>query len=270
MSESSSSAVPSVEIPGTVVSEVAHTNPVGRVPAGAPHQQGIDGHVFPDGEPQSSAPAPSTGDANPVEAVTSAPSQELAETAASSSDAQVDASAAAEPATDIKPEEKAEEKAGEKKEPGRRGMASAGAAVSEIPAAPDAPVWPTFANIPDAAYVPDEEFDATDLLQVNRELNRARARIFRCSETLKMCQRTFADAQSAYDRAMRRALVSVSGGTAESRRALAEIQCEEFENRVVIGKQVVEEWRRRCNDARDDLKALENISHNVRASLDIR
>lgn len=254
MSESLPSAVPPVEIPGTIVGEVHHPTSVERVLAGSPSTPSPAAPATDD--PPAESPAEASAGATPV----------------------------AEPVTEKSAEPATEKPEGAAKEPGRRtGMASNGKPVTELPPPPDAPVWPAFA--PDApgapatpnglaavdeSYVPDEEFDATDLMQVNRELNRARARIFRCSQTLKRVQRALAEAQVDYDRQMRRALVTQSGGTAESRRALAEIQCEEFENRVVIGKQVVEEWRRRCNDARDDLKALENISHNVRASLDIR
>lgn len=158
----------------------------------------------------------------------------------------------------------------EKKKPTPRGggMASGGQPV-EAPGAPPArPTWPGPLN-GDEMYVP-EEFDVSDLMEVNRELNRARARLFRVSQALKLAQRTLAEAQSDYDRSMRRELVSISGGTSESRKAMAEIRCEPFENRIIVGKQVVEEWRKRAVDVRDDLKAIENIAHNVRAQIDIR
>jgi hypothetical protein len=251
MSESSSFAGSPVEIPGTVVAEVPHTS-LDRVPAhpmsGPPAAPAT---AFDGGFPVPQPTQPPVAEPQPTPQPE--PTPEVAPEAPKDADADADKDA-------------------EKKEPKARtrGMASGGAPVGDLPVAPEPPVWPDFAKHPDATYVPDEEFDATDLMQVNRELNRARARVFRCSDILKMCQRTLAEAQSNYDRQMRRALVTVSGGTAESRKALAEIQCEEFENRVIVGKQVVEEWRRRCGDARDDLKALENISHNVRASLDIR
>lgn len=148
------------------------------------------------------------------------------------------------------------------------GMAAGGQPVGAPTPPPGAPAWPDVMNA-DEIYVP-EEFDVTDLAEVNRELNRARSRIFRVSQTLKLAQRTLAEAQSDYDREMRRQLVSISGGTAESRRAMAEINCEHLENRIIVGKQVVEEWRKRSMDTRDDLKAVENIAHNVRAQIDIR
>lgn len=148
------------------------------------------------------------------------------------------------------------------------GMASGGQPVEMPGAAPAGPVWPDPRNA-DEVYVP-EEFDATDLAEVNRELNRARARLFRVSQELKRMQRFLAEAQCEYDRQMRRELVSISGGTAETRKAMAEIRCESLENRVIVGKQVVEEWKKRSVDCRDDLKAVENIAHNVRAQMDVR
>lgn len=221
-----------VQVPGTLVGEVHHTAPAS---------------VVPDVAAPATPPSASTG-------VDTAPDPVAAPDSSTGSDASAEAVAAK----------------AEKKPPAQRGAGmAAGGAPIDIPAPPSRPGWPG-ALSPDEDYIPDEEFDATDLADVNRELNRARARIFRCSQVLKRVQRAQAEAQVDYDRAMRRALVSISGGTSESRRAMAEIKCEEFENRVVIGKQVVEEWKKRCTDARDDLKAVENISHNVRAQIDIR
>lgn len=267
MSESLSSSVPPVEIPGTVVAEVSHASLVSH---GSTNQDAVESAVEVARVPAN----PPTGVLVDSPSVEPAPAVAPSESASAVGPEIAATLAGADAPTTDEPQ----------RETGRRtGMAVNGRPVTELPAPPATPVWPEFvrdapgapatpngAAAVDESYVPDEDFDATDLIQVNRELNRARARIFRCSQTLKRVQRALAEAQVDYDRQMRRALVSQSGGTAESRRALAEIACEEFENRVVIGKQVVEEWRRRCNDARDDLKALENISHNVRASLDIR
>lgn len=152
---------------------------------------------------------------------------------------------------------------------GRRstGMASGGVPVTIPDVHQPAPSWPQ-ASAGDETYVPDD-FDAEDLAEVNRQLNRARARLFRVSARLKDAQREFADTQLAYERAMRRQLVALSGGTEGSRRAAAEIYCEELENAVVIAKQVAEEWKKRSLDARDDLKTVEVISHNARALMDI-
>lgn len=147
-------------------------------------------------------------------------------------------------------------------------MAAGGQPVGTPPPAPEPPQWPGPVN-EDETYVP-QEFDAVDLAEVNREMNRARARLFRVSATLKAAQRRLVEAQTAYERQMRRELVTISGGTEASRRAMAEIRCESLENDVVVAKQIVEEWKQRSMYVRDDLKAVENISHNVRAQMDVR
>lgn len=149
-------------------------------------------------------------------------------------------------------------------------MAQGGRRTSVQPAAPKAPVFPGASTHPDAEYVPDEEFDSSDLALVNRELNRARARLFRVSQALRDAQRDEALADIAYRRGIRRELVSLSGGSAESRKALAELACEGAEDVLVVSRQVADEWKKRAMDARDDLKAIENLSHNVRAQMDVR
>ena len=147
-----------------------------------------------------------------------------------------------------------------------RGVASGGKQV-ELPAnLPSAPHWPGSGG-PEDEYVPDEEFDASDLMNVNREINRARARLFRVSASMRGAQRKCAEADLLYRRQLRRALVQVSGGSAEIRKAVAELQCEPHENALIVAVQVADEYKKRAMDVRDDLKALENLSHNVRAQM---
>lgn len=147
-----------------------------------------------------------------------------------------------------------------------RGVA-VGGRVATVAPMPSAPQWPSTVG---SEYVPDEELDASDLGEINRELNRCRARLFRVSESLKHAQRELRDAELLYSRQMRRALVKTTGGTAETRRAVAEMECEPFENDMVVKQQVVEELRKRALDVRDDLKAVENLSHNARAQMNLR
>lgn len=211
--------------------------------------------VQPQTPPQAQPPGPSQSTA-PADAPARPPAQ------AGAAGPAVDGSDEAEPG--------GKQQKSDKRPPSRGvSMALAGRPVGEAPVAPERPRWPGAANA-EEVYVPEEEFDVSDLAEVNRQMNRARARLFRVSQHLKGAQRELAEAQIEYDRAMRRALVSLSGGTEASRKAMAEIQCEPLENRVVVAKQVVEEWKKRSIDVRDDLKAIENISHNVRAQMDIR
>lgn len=128
------------------------------------------------------------------------------------------------------------------------------------------PRWPEQVTA-DEGYVPDSEVDFAELSEINRMLNRCRARMFRTSAALKAAQRSYGEAQIAYDRAMRRHMVTLSGGTEASRRAMAEILCEDLENDVIVMRQVVEECKKRSLDVRDDLKAVENLAHNARAQM---
>jgi hypothetical protein len=149
-----------------------------------------------------------------------------------------------------------------------QGMASGGRKVTMSQPAP-LPTWPQPRNA-DEVYVPEEEFDITDLSEVNRQLQMAKSRLFRISQHLKSAQRAEIDATLTYRRAFRRLLVGTTGGSAETRKAMAEVMCEEFENDMVIATQVVDEWKKRAQDARDDLKAIENLAHNVRAQMAIQ
>jgi hypothetical protein len=149
-----------------------------------------------------------------------------------------------------------------------RGLASGGR-TADIPPMPPAPAWDQAAG-PNDDYLPAETADYTDLSQVNLDINRARRRLFQVSAALRIASREAIEAEVTYRRHMRRALVSLSGGSAEGRKAMAEMQCEEYENAMVVTAQVVEELKKRSTDARDDLKAAENIAHNVRAQMDVR
>lgn len=149
-----------------------------------------------------------------------------------------------------------------------RGLAAGGRQATMKAPAP-LPDWPQ-PRSEDEVYVPDEEFDVSDLSEVNRQMLRAKSRLFRASQYLKDAQRAEIDAQLTYRRAYRRFIVSLTGGSAESRKALAEVYCEEFENAMVVAGQVVEEWKKRAQDCRDDLRAIENLAHNVRAQMAIQ
>lgn len=158
--------------------------------------------------------------------------------------------------------------AGQRAERERSRSVAMGGQRAQVKPVPEAPQWPD--QTTEDMYIPEEEFDSSDLSVINRELNRCRARLFRVSHSMKDAQRKLREAELLYSRHMRRALVQVSGGTAETRKAVAEMECEPFENDMVVKQQVVEELRKRAQDVRDDLKAVENLSHNARAQMNIQ
>lgn len=151
---------------------------------------------------------------------------------------------------------------------GRSGIAMGGKPF-HVPDADPLPVFPEPTG--DEVYVPaDDGVDAWDLSRANQELNRIRARLYRLSQALREAQQRYAAAKLRYERALRRALVQVSGGTAETRKAAAELACEPFENDVVVAQQEVEALKQLAMTARADLEAVLNIAHNLRAQMDLR
>ena len=145
-------------------------------------------------------------------------------------------------------------------------MAKDGRPVStDYPAPSGVLSWPAASTM--EAYLPEETFDYTDLNMLNKELLKAMRRLFEVSQALKTEQRLLAEAELTYREHMRRTMVKVSGGSAEIRKALAELDCEQYENAVWLRTQTVEEMKKRSMDCRDHLKGLENLSHNVRAQI---
>ncbi|MGV8847027.1 hypothetical protein [Tessaracoccus sp.] len=150
-----------------------------------------------------------------------------------------------------------------------RGVSVDGRPVSTDFAAPPAGglAWPAVTSM--EVFLPDETFDFTDLNVLNRQLMMAMRRVFEVSQGLKGEQRALAEAELVYRQHLRRSMVKVSGGSAETRKALAELACEGYENEVWLRTQTVEEMKKRSMDCRDHLKGLENLSHNVRAQIQV-
>ena len=145
-------------------------------------------------------------------------------------------------------------------------LAVGGKRISDIPDPQQVPTWPS-PDTGEEVYVPDDQYDFVDLNAVNTALNQARSRLFRITNHLRDAQRSRVDKEIVYKREMRRALISITGGSAELRKAMAEVQCEGHENDMIVAQQIEEEWKRRVVVARDDLDALQNLSHNIRAQV---
>lgn len=155
-------------------------------------------------------------------------------------------------------------------EPGARarGVASGGKA----PNVPDMPGLPQWSGpvIAEETYIPSEEFDAKDVSDINRELNRVKTRLFKVGQALDAANAELAEAELIYDRHYRRALVRVTGGSAEIRKAVAELECEPYENDLAVKRQVCERLKRLVGAVRHELDAVQGQSHNMRSLAGIR
>lgn len=158
----------------------------------------------------------------------------------------------------------------EKKPAARRNtMAYQGKPVgSELPQTNSFPAWPQHKHRDDEFH-PDEELDFSDLSDLNREINRARARSYRVKDGLADARREETEAQEEYRKAYNRALVGISGGSAETRKAMAEIATEDLYSNMLIKQTIAKELTNLSYTVSRDLDTLKTISDNLRKQLSI-
>lgn len=111
----------------------------------------------------------------------------------------------------------------------------------------------------------DDQVDYHDLTSLNRELQRLRVRMANIRRAMRNAGRESVEAKMRYQRALRRALVQQSGGSAESRKANAELQCEELEADMAMKAQVAEEYVTLFRSVRDDIENAKVVAYNLRA-----
>lgn len=138
-----------------------------------------------------------------------------------------------------------------------------------IPAAAPLPQWPS-SDMQDAGDgAVESEIDYSDLDALNRDLLRLRSRMNRIRRQMREAGREAIEAKLNYQRAMRRALVQQSGGSAESRKAAAELMCEDLEAEMVMRQQVSDELATRFRAIRDDIENAKVVAYNLRALMNI-
>ena len=109
------------------------------------------------------------------------------------------------------------------------------------------------------------DFSYSDLEAVNKELLTSRIRMNRIRRDMRDAGRAAVEAKMRYLRAYRRALIQQSGGTVETRKASAELLCEDLEAEMVMRQQVAEEYSSLFRATRDDVDNLKTVAFNLRA-----
>lgn len=133
-----------------------------------------------------------------------------------------------------------------------------------IPAPAPLPAWesPAAQDVGDGA---DGDVDYSDLESLNRDLQRLRVRMNRIRREMRRAGREALEAKLRYQRALRRALVQQTGGSAETRKAAAELQCEELEADMAMKQQVADEFNTLFRSVRDDIENAKVVSYNLRS-----
>lgn len=119
-------------------------------------------------------------------------------------------------------------------------------------------------------YVPPEDVDYSDLSAVNREIQMLRIRLHRIRIELKDTERTASRFKYAYEAGKRRVMISLSGGSAGEREAMAELMCEEDYTKYLVSSTVSKEIMQHNRDIRTELEALREISNNLRRQIDLQ
>lgn len=114
-----------------------------------------------------------------------------------------------------------------------------------------------------------EQVDYHDLASINRDLLHLRARMHRVRRGMRQAARDAVEAKLTYHRALRRALVQQSGGSAETRKASAELLCEDLEADMVMKQQVVDEYNSLFRAVRDDVENAKTVAYNLRSLMSL-
>lgn len=145
-----------------------------------------------------------------------------------------------------------------------RGGPVSGGKHQSIPAPPALPAWEN-TDVQDLGDGADGDIDYSDLALLNKDLLRLRIRMNRIRREMRRAGREATEAKLRYQRSLRRALVQQTGGSAETRKAAAELQCEELEADMVVKAQIAEEFVTLFRSIRDDVENAKVAAYNLRA-----
>lgn len=131
----------------------------------------------------------------------------------------------------------------------------------------DTPEFPAWGVPYEDDFVPYQGNDYRELAQINRDLIRNVHESYRIKHLLNMARRDETEKKENYRREYNRALVGLSGSTAETRKAAAEIKCEDLYSEALIASAVVEELKNNAFTIKTSIEVLNTLSNNLRAEM---
>lgn len=118
-------------------------------------------------------------------------------------------------------------------------------------------------------YLPSPDIDYSDLANVNGELIALRIRLNHIRMEMREAERMALKAKYVYESQKKRVIISLSGGSAGEREAMAELLCEEAYGNFLVSTMVAREVTQHNRDMRTDLETLREISNNLRRIIDL-
>lgn len=131
----------------------------------------------------------------------------------------------------------------------------------------NAPAFPSWGTPYEDDFVPYQGSDYRELVQINRDLIRNVEESYRVKHLLNKARRDETEKKENYRREYNRALVGLSGSTAETRKAAAEIKCEELYSEVLMASAIVEELKNNSYTIKTSIEVLNTLSNNLRAEM---
>lgn len=128
------------------------------------------------------------------------------------------------------------------------------------------PSWPQ--PTADDEYIP-EEVDYYDLRTLNRQINASRTLSFRTKNRLADARIHEAETGERYRRAYNKQMVALSGGTAEQRKAIAEVSTEDLYSEFIVAQTVVKNLTSLSYAVSKDLDTLKSLSDNMRKQMSL-
>lgn len=155
-------------------------------------------------------------------------------------------------------------------EPKRSARVASEGKKQDIPEVKEPPSWPSSGE-QDRGDRGDELdaqgdgfIDYKDLEQINKELSHLRLVQNFVRRKMRDAKREAELAKWRYNQRLRRQLVQQSGGSAETRKAMAELLVEDYEIEMIIKAQVASEWEMRWRSIRDDIENTKVVAYNMR------
>lgn len=130
----------------------------------------------------------------------------------------------------------------------------------------------TFPEFPKAggleSWVPGaDQVDFSDLAAINQQILYSRRRLYAANNELREAQRRKVEAEFEYRRAHNRIMAGLTGGSEKQRSAIADVRTEELWAAYLLASQIADEYLALVRAVRTDLDALQGLSHNVRAQI---
>lgn len=111
--------------------------------------------------------------------------------------------------------------------------------------------------------------DYDDFRKINQQIDALRVGLYEMSKHIREAELRWRRAKIDYDRHFSRAYLAIEAKTEAMRKAIASIQCEVYENRMISREFIYNDLKRRAVQMVNELDALKTLAYNFRKEADL-